>query len=132
MVMELETIIFLQLICKTKNIFLLLFHQITGALPGSAPQPAETYTHTQSTPVRRRHGKLLHPNRKARADLVATARLDGLFGQRWKAETVNSVIKRNFVTPSVLAKSVCNNVNHLSKPWFITSIANSCYLCNRA
>lgn len=47
-------------------------------------------------PPIRRHGKLLHPERKARADLVAAARLDGLFGQRWKAETVNSVIKRKF------------------------------------
>jgi hypothetical protein len=47
-------------------------------------------------PPVRRHGKLLHPERKARADLVATARLDGLFGQRWKTETVNSVIKRKF------------------------------------
>jgi hypothetical protein len=39
---------------------------------------------------------LVDPDRKARADLVATARLDGLFGQRWKTETVNSVIKRKF------------------------------------
>jgi hypothetical protein len=39
---------------------------------------------------------LIHPERKARADLVAAARLDGLFGQRWKAETVNWVIKRKF------------------------------------
>ena len=47
-------------------------------------------------PPIRRHGKLIHPERKARADLVAAARLDGLFGQRWKTETVNSVIKRKF------------------------------------
>jgi hypothetical protein len=47
-------------------------------------------------PPIRRHGKLVDPTRKARADLVATARLDGLFGQRWKTETVNSVIKRKF------------------------------------
>lgn len=47
-------------------------------------------------PPIRRHGKLVDPDRKARADLVATARLDGLFGQRWKTETVNSVIKRKF------------------------------------
>lgn len=32
--------------------------------------------------------------RKARADLVDAARLDGLYGQRWQSETVNSVIKR--------------------------------------
>ena len=47
-------------------------------------------------PPIRRHGKLVDPARKARADLVSAARLDGLFGQRWKTETVNSVIKRKF------------------------------------
>ncbi len=47
-------------------------------------------------PPIRRGGKLIDPERKARADLVAAARLDGLYGQRWKTETVNSVIKRKF------------------------------------
>ncbi|MDW8327442.1 MAG: transposase [Anaerolineales bacterium] len=47
-------------------------------------------------PPIRRGGKLVAPERKARADLVAQARLDGLFGQRWKTETVHSVIKRKF------------------------------------
>jgi hypothetical protein len=47
-------------------------------------------------PPIRRGGKLVAPERKARADLVSQARLDGLFGQRWKAETVHSVIKRLF------------------------------------
>jgi len=47
-------------------------------------------------PPVRRGGNLLHPERKERADLVSQARLDGLFGQRWKTETVNSVIKRKF------------------------------------
>jgi hypothetical protein len=47
-------------------------------------------------PPIRRHGKLIDAVRKARADLVSVARLDGLFGQRWKTETVNSVIKRKF------------------------------------
>lgn len=47
-------------------------------------------------PPIRRNGKLVDPQRKARADLVSQARLDGLYGQRWKAETVNSVIKRKF------------------------------------
>lgn len=47
-------------------------------------------------PPIRRHGKLVAPQRKARADLVSAARLDGLYGQRWKAETVDSVIKRTF------------------------------------
>jgi IS5 family transposase len=47
-------------------------------------------------PPIRRGGRLVAPERKARADLVAQARLDGLFGQRWKTETVHSVIKRKF------------------------------------
>ena len=47
-------------------------------------------------PPIRRGGRLVAPDRKARADLVAQARLDGLFGQRWKTETVHSVIKRKF------------------------------------
>jgi len=47
-------------------------------------------------PPIRRNGKLTDPKRKARADLVGAARLDGLFGQRWKVETVHSVIKRKF------------------------------------
>lgn len=47
-------------------------------------------------PPIRRGGNLLDPQRRARADLVATARLDGFYGQRWKTETVNSVIKRKF------------------------------------
>jgi Transposase DDE domain len=47
-------------------------------------------------PPMRRYGKLVAPERKARADLVSQARLDGLFGQRWKTETVHSVIKRKF------------------------------------
>lgn len=47
-------------------------------------------------PPVRRHGTLADPQRRARADLVAAARLDGLYGQRWKCETVNSVLKRRF------------------------------------
>lgn len=46
-------------------------------------------------PVRRR-GALKATERKARAELVSQARLDGLFGQRWKSETVISVLKRKF------------------------------------
>jgi hypothetical protein len=45
-------------------------------------------------PPMRRHGQLVAPARRARAELVAAARLDGLYGQRWKCETVHSVIKR--------------------------------------
>jgi len=51
---------------------------------------------TDLIPPIRRGGNLVDPERKARADLVAAARLDGLFGQRWKSETVISVIKRKF------------------------------------
>lgn len=47
-------------------------------------------------PPIRRHGQVMAPKRKARADLVAAARLDGVYGQRWKCETVHSVIKRKF------------------------------------
>jgi hypothetical protein len=36
---------------------------------------------------------LIPPIRRG-GNLVAAARLDGLFGQRWKAETVHSMIKR--------------------------------------
>lgn len=45
-------------------------------------------------PPQRRFGALKAPARVARAELVAQARLDGLYGQRWKCETVHSVIKR--------------------------------------
>jgi len=31
-----------------------------------------------------------------RMEMVSAARVDGLFGQRWKIRTVNSVIKRKF------------------------------------
>lgn len=55
-----------------------------------------TVTSRDLIPPQRKHNKLLAPERRARADLVAQARLDGLFGQRWKCETVHSVIKRKF------------------------------------
>lgn len=47
-------------------------------------------------PPVRRGGVMKSPQRKARMDTVSAARLDGFYGQRWKAETVNSVIKRKF------------------------------------
>ena len=47
-------------------------------------------------PVVRRSGQRIAPARQARQDLVSAARLDGLFGKRWLAETVHSVIKRKF------------------------------------
>jgi len=57
---------------------------------------ARGVTRLDLVPPIRRNGKLTDPKRRARAELVAAARLDGLFGQRWKSETVNSVIKRKF------------------------------------
>jgi hypothetical protein len=47
-------------------------------------------------PPIRRNGKLTDPKRKKRADLVNAARIDGLYGQRWLVEMVNSVVKRKF------------------------------------
>jgi hypothetical protein len=54
-------------------------------------------------PIRRGAGpggkgptKVVAPARQARAEMVWQARLDAVYGQRWKAETVNSVIKRRF------------------------------------
>jgi hypothetical protein len=47
-------------------------------------------------PVIRRNNAIRNPQRIARAELVTQARLDGQMGQRWKVETVNSVIKRKF------------------------------------
>jgi hypothetical protein len=45
-------------------------------------------------PPRRNGAGIQREDRRERFDLVSQARLDGLFGQRWKCETVNSVIKR--------------------------------------
>jgi len=47
-------------------------------------------------PPIRRGGNIVSPDRVARRELVDQARLDGLYGQRWKVETVISVIKRKF------------------------------------
>lgn len=63
---------------------------------GDAGFDSQAVTARDIIPPIRRGGRLVAPNRKARADLVAQARLDGLFGQRWKTETVHSVIKRKF------------------------------------
>lgn len=45
-------------------------------------------------PVVARGYAIKSPARKARADLLAAAQIEGIYGQRWKVETVNSVIKR--------------------------------------
>lgn len=47
-------------------------------------------------PPRRNSGGIQRADRIERFELVSQARLDGLYGQRWKCETVNSVIKRKF------------------------------------
>lgn len=46
-------------------------------------------------PIRRGSG-LKRQDRIERMELVLAAKLDGYFGQRWKVEMVNSVIKRKF------------------------------------
>ena len=45
-------------------------------------------------PPRRNAGGIQRADRVERFELVSQARLDGVYGQRWKCETVNSVIKR--------------------------------------
>jgi hypothetical protein len=60
-------------------------------------------------PPIRRGGDLKAAQRKARAELVSQARLDGLFGQRWKDETVHSVIKRKFGDAVRSVKRACQN-----------------------
>ena len=65
-------------------------------LVGDAGFDGKTTQDEDLIPVQRRHHDVKAAARKARADLVAAARLDGLYGQRWKVETVNSVIKRKF------------------------------------
>jgi hypothetical protein len=45
-------------------------------------------------PPVRRGGAIVAPDRLERLELVSAARLDGIYGQRWKSETVHSVIKR--------------------------------------
>jgi transposase len=54
-------------------------------------------------PIRRGAGpggrgptKVVSPARQARMELVSQSRLDGVYGQRWKVETANSVVKRRF------------------------------------
>lgn len=65
-------------------------------LLGDAGFDAAKLSRCDLVPPIRRGGKWVNPQRQGRADLVAQARLDGLFGQRWKTETVHSVIKRLF------------------------------------
>lgn len=45
-------------------------------------------------PPRKGRKRIARPDRQRRAALTDMARLDGLYGQRWKIETVHSVIKR--------------------------------------
>jgi hypothetical protein len=57
---------------------------------------SKTTRATDLIPVQPRRHVPVAVKRKARRDLVSAAILDGLYGQRWKSETVNSVIKRKF------------------------------------
>lgn len=74
-------------------------------------------------PPVRRGGHLLDAERKARADLVAQARLDGWFGQGWKAETVNLVIRRKFGDTIRSRKRSLQRRGRCSKDWSTTFIA---------
>jgi len=56
----------------------------------------EDVAERDTIPPIRRGGSLKDPQRIARKELVLRARLDDVYGQRWKAETVISVIKRKF------------------------------------
>ena len=47
-------------------------------------------------PPIRRNNQMRDPIRIARLELVSQARMEGFYGQRWKIESVNSVIKRLF------------------------------------
>lgn len=47
-------------------------------------------------PAIRKGNGPMSPARRARAELVDAARLDGFLGQRWQVETLMSVIKRKF------------------------------------
>ena len=58
--------------------------------------PAEEFDIEGEDNIVKISGELIAPECCARADLVSPARLDGVYGQRWKCATVSSVIKRKF------------------------------------
>jgi hypothetical protein len=68
----------------------------TWILLGDAGFDARDVSAYDIIPPLRRNAPRWSPERQARREMVWTARLDGLYGQRWKSETVNSVIKRKF------------------------------------
>ena len=74
-------------------------NQPAGVLIGDKGFDGATVQSGDLIPPIRRGGDLLARDRRARAELVAAACLDGWYGQRWKCETVNSVIKRKFGSP---------------------------------
>lgn len=71
-------------------------HRRAWMMLADAGFDATTIQANDLIPPIRRGGALVDPARVARAELVAAARLDGVFGQRWKSETVISVLKRKF------------------------------------
>lgn len=66
------------------------------ALLGDRGFDGKTVRASDIIPPIRRGGELKSLERIERMERVSAARLDGLYGQRWKVETVNSVIKRKF------------------------------------
>ena len=93
-----------------------------------------------------RGGRIVDEARLRRKALVESARLEGVYGQRWKVETVHSVMKRKFGDEIVSRRGVlqrrevlllavvynlhrlwCCFMRQVRVMWFLCS-----YLCNRA
>ncbi len=81
----------------------------------------------------RRGGRLRAWSRVLRAELVERAKASGLYGQRWKVETVISVIKRKFgdrvrsrklrlARREVLAKGVVYNLHRRFLLWCVFGV----------
>jgi hypothetical protein len=108
---------------------------------------------TDVVPPIRRGGRLRAWSRVMRAELVERAKARGLYGQRWKVETVISVIKRKFgdgvssrrlrlARCEVLAKGVAYNLHRsffvVVRVWCVRWLCvggvsgRTGYHCNRA
>jgi hypothetical protein len=81
--------------------------QATWLLLGDAGLDGVTARASDLIPPIRRGGRAPRGTRAARGELVAAARLAGVFGQRWKCETVHSVIKRKF-GDTIRARKACH------------------------
>ena len=68
----------------------------TWLLLGDAGLDGRQVRPSDLIPPVRRNGRPHRGIRRQRWEAVSAARLDGIYGQRWKCETVHSVIKRKF------------------------------------